>query len=347
MDTKRFPDDSLLRFPEWVLRGIGQVVFQNNPFSGLVILAAILFNSWIYFAICLLGAIVSTATAMVLRADRALVSSGLFGFNGALVGLSLVAFTSENFRTGAAPSPFMLAYIIFAAAMTSVVFSAIGALLQPYRVAALTAPFVLVGWLFLFAVLRFANIESGPLTKPVSPDEYVQTTQYLLPTWYMGFGNAIGQIFFQDNWITGYAIVVGIAVNSRISAAMALIGAVLAAGVAALFGGPEGAIRDGLFGYNAALTAIALGGFFLVVSWPSFLYALFGVVVTTWLWASIAVFLEPIAMPVLTSTFVLVTWLMLLAAPGFRSLIPVPPAEATTPEDNRKRVLRGPALQAA
>jgi urea transporter len=163
----------------------------------------------------------------------------------------------------------------------------------------------------------------------------------------MGFGNAIGQIFFQDNWITGYAIVVGIAVNSRISAAMALIGAVLAAGVAALFGGPEGAIRDGLFGYNAALTAIALGGFFLVVSWPSFLYALFGVVVTTWLWASIAVFLEPIAMPVLTSTFVLVTWLMLLAAPGFRSLIPVPPAEATTPEDNRTRVLRGPALQAA
>lgn len=338
MDAKRFPDESLLRFPEWVLRGIGQVVFQNNPLSGAVILAAILFNSWIYFAICLLGAAVSTGMALVLRADRALVSSGLFGFNGALVGLALVAFTSADFRTGAVPSPHMLAYIVAAAALTSVAFSAIGALLQPYRVAALTAPFVLVGWLFLFAVLRFANIESGPLTKPVSPDEYLQTTQYVLPTWYMGFGNAVGQIFFQDNWITGYLIVLGIAVNSRISAAMALVAAVLAEVVAGVFGGPEGAIRDGLFGYNAVLTALALGGVFLVISWSSFAYALFGVVVATWLWASIAVLLSPIDMPVLTSTFVLVTWLMLLAAPSFRALILVPPGDATTAEDNRRRM---------
>ena len=119
--------------------------------------------------------------------------------------LALIAFTSADFRSGAVPSAHMLAYIAFAAAMTSVAFSAIAGLLQPYRVAALTAPFVLVGWLFLFAVLRFENIESGPLTKPVSPDEY-QAAAYILPTWYMGIGNAVGQIFFQDNWITGYLI---------------------------------------------------------------------------------------------------------------------------------------------
>ena len=89
----------------------------------------------------------------------------------------------------------------------------------------------------------------------------------MLPTWYQGIGNAIGQIFFQDNWITGYLIIIGIAVNSRISAGMALVGAAGAALVAVVFGGPEGAIRDGLFGYNAALTAIALGGFFLVLTW--------------------------------------------------------------------------------
>jgi urea transporter len=343
MKTGRDGGNAVVAFGDHVLRGIGQVVFQNNPISGLIILGALFFNSWIYGAICLLGALVATLAAQALDADEGLIGDGLFGFNGALVGLALVAFTSANFRTGAVPSLYMFVYIAFAAAMTSVVFSALGTLLQPYKVAALTMPFVLIGWLFLFAVLKFANIEAGPLAKPVSPDQYAAVAAYVLPTWYMGIGNAIGQIFFQDNWIAGYLIILGIAVNSRISAAMALVGAGLAAAVAAIFGGPEGAIRDGLFGYNAALTAIALGGFFLVLTWRSFLYTLFAVVVTTWLWASVAIFLKPIGMPVLTSAFVLVTWLMLFGAQGFRALTLVAPAEATTPEDNRRRTLAGTA----
>ena len=335
----RFRDHPSLGFVDWTLRGIGQIVFQNNPVTGLIILLAILYNSWIYGAICILGVVAATGMALLLRADKGLIRDGLFGFNGALVALALVAFTSAEFRSGAVPSLPMTVYIVFAAAMTTIAFQAITTMLGPHRVAALTAPFVLTGWLFLFAVLKFASIDAGPLAKPVSPEQYDALVSYALPTWYMGIGNAIGQIFFQDNWITGYLIVVGIAVNSRISAGMALVGAAGAALVAATFGGPEGAIRDGLFGYNAALTAMALGGFFLVLTWQSFLYALFGVVVTTWLWASVAIFLEPIGMPVLTSTFVLVTWLMLLGQYGFKALVPVLPSKATTPEQNRQRYL--------
>jgi urea transporter len=67
-------------------------------------------------------------------------------------------------------------------------------------------------------------------------------------------------------------MIVAIALHSRISALMALMGAALAAFVAVIFGGPEGAIRDGLFGYNAALTALALGGFYLVLTVRSFIY---------------------------------------------------------------------------
>lgn len=336
-------DHPVLGPVDWLLRGIGQVVFQNNALSGLIILLALFFNSWIYGVTCLFGVAVATAMAVFLKADRELVRNGLFGFNGALAALALVAFTSADFRTGAVPSGLMMIYIAFAAAMTTVVFQAIATLLGPHKVAALTAPFVLTGWLFLFAVLKFEGLEAGPLIKPISPDQFDAAAAYVLPTWYMGIGNAIGQIFFQDNWISGYLIIIGIAVNSRVSAAMALIGAAGAALVAALFGGPEGAIRDGLFGYNAALTAIALGGFFLVLTWRSFLYTLFGIVVTAWLWASVAIFLKPIGMPVLTSAFVLVTWLMLLGQYGFRALVPVPPAEATTPEDNRQRHLKAMA----
>jgi len=339
MTIDRFQDHPAWGFIDWALRGIGQVVFQNNPLSGLVILAAIFYNSWVYGVVIVIGVVTGTATACLLQADRHLVRNGLFGFNSALVGVALVAFTSQDFRSGSFPSGHMLVYIVCAAALAAIAFSSISALLGPHRVAALTMPFNLVGWLFLFAVLKFSSIDAGPLTKPVSPDQYAMVTHYLLPTWYMGIGNAIGQIFFQDNWIAGYLILIAIAINSRTSALMALLGAVLAEIVAMSFGAPEGAIRDGLYGYNAALTGMAIGGFFLVLTLRSFFYAVFGIVVSTWLWASVAIFLEPIGMPVFTSTFVIVTWAMLIGQHGFKALVPVAPADATTAEDNRRRYL--------
>lgn len=329
----------MLGFIDWCLRGVGQVVFQNNPLCGAVILIGILVNSWIYAAVCILGVVASTLTAIILKADRGLIRDGLFGFNGVLVALALVAFTSEDFRMGAVPSPAMAFYLVCGAALSTIAFASIAALLGPHKVAPLTMPFVLVGWLFLFAILKFEAIDAGPMTKPVSPEQFSYAAEYVLPTWYMGIGTSIGQIFFQDNWITGYIMLVGIALHSRIGAGMGLLGAIIGTAVAALFGGPEGAIRDGLFGYNAALTAMALGGMFLVLTWSSFFYAVFGAVVSAWLWASVAIFLKPIGMPVLTSTFVLVTWLMLIGQYAFRALVPVPPVEATTPEDNRRRYI--------
>ncbi|MGH7229955.1 MAG: urea transporter [Nitrospiraceae bacterium] len=100
-------------------------------------------------------------------------------------------------------------------------------------------------------------------------------------------------------------------------------------------GDPRWVVR--VFGYNAALTAMALGGSFFVLNLSGFLYTVIGVLVTARVWASLGIFLEPAGMPVLTSAFVFITWLMLLAKNGFPVLIPVSPAEATTPEGNLQR----------
>jgi urea transporter len=76
---------------------------------------------------------------------------------------------------------------------------------------------------------------------------------------------------------------------------------------------------------------------FYVLTLPAFVYTVIGVLVTARVWASLGIFLEPSGMPVLTSAFVFVTWLMLLAKDGFASLISVAPADATTPEENLAR----------
>jgi urea transporter len=75
-----------------LLRGVGQVMFQNNPITELLILAGIGINSYKYSVTVLLGLIVATLAAYLLGADRTLIRNGLFGFNGVLTGIALSVF---------------------------------------------------------------------------------------------------------------------------------------------------------------------------------------------------------------------------------------------------------------
>jgi urea transporter len=94
-------------------------------------------------------------------------------------------------------------------------------------------------------------------------------------------------------------------------------------------------IYHGLYGFNAVLCAIALGGLFFVLTWKSAIYALLAVVFSVPVFAAIAVLLSPIGMPALTAPFVLTTWLFLWPKAGFRALDPVALADVTTAENIR------------
>ena len=83
----------LFAFADTVLRGSGQVMFQNNSYAGLLFLFGIACNSLVLASAALLGTISSTLAALALGADRQMVRSGMFGFNGGLVGIAL-AFVS-------------------------------------------------------------------------------------------------------------------------------------------------------------------------------------------------------------------------------------------------------------
>ena len=80
------------------------------------------------------------------------------------------------------------------------------------------------------------------------------------------------------------------------------------------------AIRAGAFGFNPALTAIALYGVFFAANATAAGYALLGAVVTAVVFAGASAALEPIGMPALTLPFVLVTWCFVAAGPLFPRL---------------------------
>jgi urea transporter len=145
----------------------------------------------------------------------------------------------------------------------------------------------------------------------------------------------VGEVMFQDNLLTGVIFLVAILVNSRISAAFAAVGSAVALLTALALGSDGFSVYHGLYGFNAVLCAIALGGLFFVLTWKSAIYALLAAMFSVPAFAAIAVLLSPIGMPALTAPFVLTTWLFLWPKAGFRALSPVALADITTAENIR------------
>lgn len=72
----------VIQLLDWIFRGMAQVMFVNNPLSGLLITVGLfLQNPW-WALNGLLGTLVSTVSAIVLRQNRSDgISSSLFYFN--------------------------------------------------------------------------------------------------------------------------------------------------------------------------------------------------------------------------------------------------------------------------
>jgi urea transporter len=316
-----------------LLRGVGQVMFQNNSTSGLLFLVGIFINSYKYGLTALLGLIVATFAAYLLGADRMLIRNGVFGFNGVLTGIALSVFLQWDWHVAV--------YIILGAIVSTIVMMGLAKLLISLDMAPLTAPFVLTAWLLLFALYQFGQLHPTKLIGPMplhtgtaigtdlqeaagSGGSVGLTAANLANALFRG----VGEVFLQDNLWTGVVFAIAILVNSRVCFGFALLGSALGGLTALVLGGDGVTIYHGLYGFNAVLSGIALGGrpdalscprrFVGLNSWST-IYALIGAMFSAIVFAAIAVALSPIGMPALTAPFVLTTWMFLLPTAGFRA----------------------------
>lgn len=307
------PWQRLLGFLDAVLRGIGQVMLQNNSYTGLVFLFGIFYNSLLFGWAVLFGTILSTAIAVLLGANRSDVRAGLFGFNGALVAIALFYFLESSILTWS--------YVALSAACTSIIMAALLNLLKVWKMPTLTAPFVFTTLFFVMACARFGRLHTtGVLPTAGLPKAATVEGVVTSLTVVEGIFNGVAQVFFQGNVITGVLFIVGLLISSRVACISAFLGSLIGLLVAWGMGAAEPAIHSGAFGFNAALTAIALGSVFFVPNVASMIYGLFAVITTTVMFAAMSAALEPFGMPVLTSPFVLVVWFFVLASPIFPRL---------------------------
>ena len=75
-----------------VFRGIGQVFFQENALTGVCFALGIALSSPLMAIGAVVGAAIGTATAWVLKFDKAELAAGIYGFNSALVGIATLFF---------------------------------------------------------------------------------------------------------------------------------------------------------------------------------------------------------------------------------------------------------------
>ena len=303
-----------LRLLDMHLRGIGQVMFQNHPLSGLLFLAALVWgaaaaDAWPVLFGGLLGLVAGTLTAYGLRANAANLAAGLYGYNALLVGLALPTFLE--------PSALLWFYVLLGGAVSVVGTLGTAQVTGTFRVAALTFPFVLVTWLLLLATYGFAGLQGAalPYASQVAPVDPAATDPLDLAAFAGGVLQSISQVFLKGDAVAALLLLAGLAVGSIAAAVWGLVGALLAVVTAHALGAESDLVSAGLFGFSPVLTAIALGAVFHAADAPRLQvigYALLGTVFTVVAQGALNVLLTPFGIPTLTAPFVLVTWLFLL-----------------------------------
>lgn len=268
-------------FAEIFFRGISQIFLLNNVITGILFLAGAFYNSWSIGTGGVIGVLTGTFTALVFKYRREDVNNGLYGYNGALVGLATVYFFGLHI-------PSVIA-LFFGAVLSSIIMHfMIKRKLPPF-----TAPFIISTWIVMAIVL----------TLKIMPLKTAQLPNAGNPEIFPALSRGIGQVMFQENIFTGIILFIGILVCSRISALYALLGTGIGVVVAFMCSFPLSMITAGLFGFNGVLCGIALSG----KKWHHVIFAIASIVVSVFIMFGMSC----LGIITLTAPFVMSTWLVL------------------------------------
>lgn len=221
-------------FGRSLLTGLAQIWLQPSPWTGLLFLASLAVVSWPLALGALIGVLVGNLVGLVLRVPTDEVEAGLMGFSPALVGAGVWFFFDMTWRTAA--------ILVVAAALATALSVVEKRLLT---VPAYTSPFVFVFWVVLYLGFRW--------NEPAAVSFWFDNGFHVPPL------DAIGQVIFAGSALAGVLVLIGLAIVRWQYAVAAAVAALAAWGVtAALDLFEEGDIAIGLFGFNAALTAVGL-----------------------------------------------------------------------------------------
>ncbi|KAM4709396.1 urea transporter 2-like [Discoglossus pictus] len=318
------------QFVDWVLRGTSQVMFVNNPLSGLIIVGGLfLQNPWWAIAGCL-GTIMSTISALILSQDRSAIAAGLHGYNGILVGLLMAVFSSKG------DWYWLLLLPVVVMSMTCpILSSALASIFSKWDLPVFTLPFNIAVCLYMAATGPYNTFFPTVLIEPISATPNITWTDVEIPLLLKSIPVGVGQVYGCDNAWTGGLFLVALFVSSPIICLHAAIGSSLGMIAGLSLAAPFDKIYFGLWGYNAVLACIAVGGMFYALTWQTHVLAIACALFCAYLGAALANLMSVVGLASFTWPFCLSALTFLLITTNNPGISKLPLSQVTYPEANR------------
>ena len=257
-----------------ILNSYAQIFFSDGKFLGAILILITFFNINAGLS-GLIAILVSNATAYFMGLNKAKIVSGYYGFNSLLVGLGLGLY--YNFSVA------FLLVLVFTALLTFFVTVVFEGWFAKYSLPYLSLPFLVGIWTVSLAARSYTGLEISEAGVYSYNDIFLLGGEHVLSTHLEILNTSIpksieiylkslGAIFFQYNIYAGFIIAVALLINSRISFLLTLVGFYSAYFFYQFIGADMGELSYGFIGFNFILTAIAIGGYFIIPSAWSFVW---------------------------------------------------------------------------
>lgn len=277
-----------------IVRAYAEVFFLSRTMVGVVLLVGTLLN-WDVGLAGLIAVAAACGFAKLTKLDARTLAAGYYTYNPLLVGLSLGATLSLSWLTAA--------YIAVAGAMTFVLTAGIVHVFRYYlNLPALSLPFVIAGAVAHTAAIRYSALIPAP--RKIEP---FLANEYGLPLAVVGFLKSVGAVFFVPSVLVGGLFAMLLVVRSRILFLLAVGGYVVGTTLRGALSGSFEQVYTDVMSFNFMLTAMAVGGIFLIPSKTSFATAAAAVAVAVVLVDAVQVFGYFFAAPAYTLPFNLAT----------------------------------------
>ena len=281
---------SIKKFTSTVLNSYSQVFFSENKIFAVILIIVSFIDIWAG-ASGLLAVLTANITAYIMGYNKTSIRKGIDGFNALLVGLG----------AGLSFSPGLELYIIvfFASILTLFITLALQGILSKYALPFLSIPFLFGIWAVILATKDFTALGLSERGIYTYNELYAIGGNYFV-NFYDWFSNlnlpeslriyflSLGAIFFQNNILAGILIAIGLLYYSRIAFSLSLLGFFAAFLFYKFIGANFSELGYTFIGFNYILTSIAVGSYFVLASWRSYLWTILLLPVTVIITAGLA-----------------------------------------------------------
>ena len=257
-----------------VLLSYSQIFFSNNLWFASILLCVSFFD--IYGGLAGLLAVVFTNTiALLIGFNRVNIKNGYYGFNALLVGLGIGVYF--------VPSAQFYLILLIAVILTLFLTIMFEGVIGKYGLPFLSLPFLFALWTIMLATRQFNHLEISQrgifmynelysLGGQKFVDIYQWINNFPMPNSLAIYFRSLGAIFFQNSLLAGVLIAIGLILYSRIAFTLSLLSFYTAFYFYSFIGADITQLSVSFIGFNFILTAIAIGGFFIVASRYSYIW---------------------------------------------------------------------------